>query len=98
MEVGTVAADASTGIYLQELTAGGNLVIGHASNTLVTVNVIEVDFRSTTSAINEVSGLDERDDLTTANGPIKVRVDNGTLQVTDGTNLDGVGVFSRADR
>ncbi len=93
LEVGTVAAQSATGIYLQELAAGSALIVGNVAATNITVNVRDVEFRSTTSPVTEARSLNELDDLeTTNNGPIKVLVDNGTLTVTEGNDNDSLGV------
>ncbi len=46
--VGIVAAQAATGIYLQQT---GNLIVDNVATTSVTVNVNDVQFRSTTSLL-----------------------------------------------
>ncbi len=88
-----MAAQSATGIYLQELAAGGDLVIGNVPLTSVTVNVQDVEFRSTTSPVSETRSLDQLNDLaTTNNGSIKVIVEAGSLAVTEGNDNDNVGV------
>ncbi len=53
LEVGTVAAQRPLVFYLQELAVGGALTIGNVAPTSVTVNVQDVEFRSTTSLVTE---------------------------------------------
>ncbi len=68
--VGIVAAQAATGIYLQQLA--GNLIVDNVAATSVTVNVNDVQFRSTTSLVTETRSLTQLNDLeTTNNGPLK---------------------------
>ncbi len=100
LEVGTVAALSTRGIYLQELIAGGNLVVGHAEGQVQNfgpVGVRQVHFNSTTSPVPTVgvatgSALKSLDDLETTAGPIKVVVRGGDLIITDGNDGDDVGV------
>ncbi len=93
LEVGTVAAQSAAGIYLQELLAGGSLIVGPVALATVTVNVQQVDFRSTTTPVNESRSLGGLSDLeTTNNGPIKVIVENGSLTITEGSDDDDIGV------
>ncbi len=89
--VGIVAAQAATGIYLQQLA--GNLIVDNVAATSVTVNVRDVEFRSTTSLVTETRSLTQLNDLeTTNNGPIKVRVDAGSLTINEGNDNDNIGV------
>jgi hypothetical protein len=93
LQVTTVAAHSANGIYLREVTAGGNLIVGHVDAISVSVDVNQVIFNSTTSAVNETQTIAGRDDLTaSSNGAVKVVVENGTLTVTEGDDNDGFGV------
>ena len=99
MEVGTVAARSSRGIYLQELANGGDLVVGHVQGS-ASVSVQQVRFNSTLSPVTagDVAGtaLQPLDDLETSAGPIKVVVRGGNLTINDGTDGDGMGVIATA--
>ncbi len=96
LEVGTVAAQASSGIYLQELAAGGSLIVGNVPSATVTVNVQQVDFRSTVTPVSQTRTLNQLDDLqTTNNGPIKVIVEAGSLIINEGNDNDNIGVFAQ---
>ncbi len=91
LQVDTVAALAGTGIYLQEL--GGDLIIGRVNAIAINVTVPVVEFRSTLGSRSIDRNQTALDDLeTTNNGSIKVRVDSGTLTVTEGDDNDNVGV------
>ncbi|MEM7474055.1 MAG: hypothetical protein AAF483_03625, partial [Planctomycetota bacterium] len=93
LEVSTLAAQAANGIYVQELSAGGDLTIDHVDALTVTVDVNRVRFNSTTTNVLSTETLAALDDLTTtADGSIKVNVAGGSLAVNDGMNSDGVGV------
>ncbi|MEM7478151.1 MAG: hypothetical protein AAF483_24455, partial [Planctomycetota bacterium] len=93
LEVSTLAAQAANGIYVQELSAGGDLTIGQVDALTVTVDVNRVRFNSTTTNVQSTETLAALDDLTTtADGPIKVNVSGGSLTVNDGMDSDGVGV------
>ncbi len=63
--VGIVAAQAATGIYLQQLAS--NLIVDNVAATSVTVNVRDVEFRSTTSLVTETRSLSQLNDLETTN-------------------------------
>ncbi len=92
-QVGFVAAQAATGIYIQEVATGGSLTVDNVSDTTVTVQVFEAQFRSTSPAVIESRTLLALDDLeTTTDGPIKVRVDDGSLTINEGSDNDNVGV------
>ncbi|MEO8269074.1 MAG: hypothetical protein ABI557_05105, partial [Aureliella sp.] len=95
MEVGTVAAQSTRGIYLQELASGGDLAVGHAQGS-ASISVQQVRFNSTVSLVTagDVAGTAPQplDDLATSTGPIKVVVRDGSLSITDGADGDGLGV------
>ncbi len=98
LEVSTVAARSANGIYLQQLSSGGNLTIGHVDGAAA-LAVSKVNFNSTTSLIDRgmiSSGVEllALDDLETSSGAIKVAVRGGNLTVTDGSDGDGAGVFA----
>ncbi len=92
LSVGTLAANSTSGIYLQELKVGGALTVGHVDELTATIEVQQVDFRSTVHKVTSTLGLSKQDDLVTTDGPVKLVVDGGTLTITDGANGDGVGV------
>ncbi len=69
------------------------MAIGSVLGSSASVNVNEVQFRSTVTPVTELRSLGALDDLvTTANGSIKVRVDAGTLSINEGSDNDNVGV------
>ncbi len=94
IQVGTLSSNARNGMYFQQST--GNLTIGSAPG--VGAGAAPVFFRvpfigpATTGFGNFGLSIGGSSDLTSTNGPIKVKVDAGTLTVTDGTDADGIGV------
>ncbi len=94
-ELGTIAANSVAGIYLQEVIAGGSLIVDRVAAATVNVNVTQVNFNSTTTAINRNVSQAALDDLT--GGPVKVAVRNGNLIINDGLDGDNVGVVSSGD-
>ncbi len=93
LEVSTLAAQAGTGIYIQEVASGGDITIGHVNGVSVGIDVGQVNFNSTTTPVQRTMTLSALDDLTSG-GPIKVVVSKGSLNVTDGPDHDGLGVQS----
>ncbi len=95
--VGTVAAFADDGIYIQEEALGGELIIGSVAATTITFDSIEVKFDSSQINVPATLTLDARDGLSTRNdgvlenGFIKVRVDDGTLRVNSSVASDAGG-------
>ncbi len=93
LQVTTVAALSSSGIYLQQLTAGGDLTVGTVAPFNVTIQIAEAKFNSTHLAVQRNDNVDQLSDLRTSQaGPIKVAVLGGSLMIVDGANRDGVGV------
>ena len=96
IQVGTLSSNARDGMYFQQSTS--NLTIGSAPG--VGAGASPVFFRvpfigpATTGFGNFGLSIGGSSDLTSANGPIKIKVDAGTLTVTDGTNANGIGVTS----
>ncbi|MFO1066460.1 MAG: hypothetical protein U0892_21590 [Pirellulales bacterium] len=92
LDVTNVAAVAQNGIYLRETVAGGDLNVDNVPKVTVSVDVQQVNFNSTETAINTKLTLDTLNDLTVNNGPIKVLTENGTLTVKPGIDGNGYGV------
>ncbi len=96
-QVTTIAAQSKDGIYIEELSAGGDLRVDHVNAVTVDLSVNQVNFRSDTTLQPFSKTNAALDDLTTTvAGPIKVVVDAGTLTITDGTDADGLGVDAAA--
>ncbi len=93
LEVRTVAASAGTGIYLEELAVGVDLVVDHVDRIASRVDVRDVNFNSTTTGVQRQLAIAALDDLT-AGGPIKVVVDAGNLTINAGTDNDDFGVHA----
>ena len=99
LEVGTVAASSHGGIYLQEVSAGGDLMVGLVPDLSVSVSISQVWFNSTVSSQSSSLSHTELSDLETFGeepGPIKVVVDAGSLTILDGGDGDGAGVTAFA--
>ena len=96
LEVAAVAAEAGQAIYLQEVVAGRDLTIGHVNAVTVQVDVSQVNFNSTRTAVQQRVTIAALDDLT-AGGPVKVVVESGSLSVTAGTDNDGLAVQATRD-
>ena len=95
IQVGTLSAISGNSVYVQQAT--GNLTIGRVDTVGAGVNPLFFTVPFNGTAIqgfgNFGISLGGASDLT-AIGPIKIRVDAGTLTVTDGTDADGIGVSS----
>lgn len=95
MEATTLSAESSAGIWLQELTAGGAITVGEVAAMTVSVNVQQATFDSGLTAVAATDTLTVLEDLTTtADGPIKLVAENGSITVTDGSAADGAGIRS----
>ena len=100
LNVDTVAARAANGIYLRELAAGGAIEVNTAPLVKVQINdVVRANFNSTTSDVSQVRIIAVLEDLTTtANGPIKLVAESGTITVNAGAvNTPGVSAGGNGD-
>ncbi len=94
-ELQTLAAQSSDGIYIEEVSGGGNLTIANTNAVTIAVDASQVNFNSTTASIQRDRSVNHLSDLTTTNnGPIKVVVQNGDLVIRDGADADQVGVVA----
>ncbi len=84
--VNTLSAASAEGIYIREVDG---LTIGSTA----AVNVGRSNFNSSTTTITDASRSDL---ITTASGPIKVQVEQGSLIVNDG-NANGFGISASGD-
>ena len=96
-QVGVVAASSSNGIYIQELTAGGNVTVSSIAQLDVGLDVTRADFDSGTSEVTFAKSLSAMEDLTTTGGPIKLVADYGTITINGGTNSSGVNANGSGD-
>jgi hypothetical protein len=100
-EVTNLAAQSASGIHIQEVAAGGNLVVRDVAGITVTASVRRVNFNSTQATFTQLNTLNGLADLTTTqNGDIKILTKNGTITINDGiavvaNSANGRGV--RAD-
>jgi hypothetical protein len=100
LNVDIVAAQAQNGIFLTEVEAGGDLVVGNASAATVSVNGMKQSrFNSSTTDVLPVTRLlDRLEDLRTMNnGTIQALTENGTLRITGGTDDVGIVAGGTAD-
>ncbi|MEZ6060865.1 MAG: hypothetical protein R3C19_10910 [Planctomycetaceae bacterium] len=92
-EVAVIAAQSAEGVHVREATAGTNITVDFVVAVTVNVDVEQVRFNSTTTAVSATDTLSELADLTTTlNGPIKVIAENGTITVNEGGDGDGIGI------
>ncbi len=93
--VATLAGQAASGIYLQELD---DLTIDHVQSVTVAVdNIQQVHFRSSpTSLVTASQSVASLDDLKSST-EIKLSTLNGSILVQDGLNSDGVGIQSTSN-
>ncbi|MEZ6134697.1 MAG: hypothetical protein R3C53_07290 [Pirellulaceae bacterium] len=91
--VGTLAAQAGSGIYILE--TDGLIIDNVAAASIDLSTTTLVNFNSSTSSVGGSVGLTltALDDLTTSAGPIKVAA-NGSITVNDGLDGDEVGVIA----
>jgi hypothetical protein len=93
LEVDKLAAISKQGIFVNEVTSGGDLTIDHVDGFSVTIEVVQPQFRSTQTDVVVTDQSQSLDDLTTEGvGPIEVVVRSGTLTVNDGNDGDGRGI------
>ncbi len=91
-EVAVIAASAPNGIYIQE--QAGDLIVDLVPQMQATVQVDRVEFRSTTSPVQESRTVLPLADLESNAGPVKVLVTGGSLILRDGDG-DNVSVSAR---
>ncbi|MEM6981083.1 MAG: hypothetical protein AAF539_15590, partial [Planctomycetota bacterium] len=96
LEVGTIAAESSGGIYLQQLGVGGDLLVNSVAATTVTISIERSAFDSSTVTESVSETLQDLEDLSTTGGnPIKVVALDGTITIGGGS--DGIGVSAGSD-
>ncbi len=88
LNVDTVAAISSSGVYLRELAAGGALIVDTAASVSVDVaDPQQVNFNSTLTGVPDGGTIASLEDLeTTNNGPIKVVAEAGSITVNSATD------------
>ncbi len=95
LQVTTVAALSSSGIYLQQLTAGGDLTVGTVAPVGVSIAITQPRFNSSSDSVPLFASVSRVSDLTTSSGgPIKVAVRDGSLIIQDGSDGNGRGVHA----
>ena len=72
IDVDTIAADATAGIYLRQIEAADNLVVAQVDAISVEIIVQQVNFNSSTTAIRSADTVDALSDIESDAGPIKV--------------------------
>ncbi len=95
-QVGTVAAFAEDGIYIQEEAVGGGLIVGSVLATTIDLtrwksSLIARRLMCAPRTRWVHSGLTTGPDIDPANGHIKVRVDAGTLTINQAVDADSSG-------
>ncbi len=83
-EDGRLAASAVSGIYLQDTSLAGLIIVDTIAALTVTATAQSVNFNSTRTAQDLSNAQLEIEDLRTTGGPIKVVMDNGSLTVRAG--------------
>ncbi|MGI9474184.1 MAG: hypothetical protein ACR2NZ_21770, partial [Rubripirellula sp.] len=91
LDIDTVSAMSTTGIYLREIADGGSLLIDMAPEVSVDIDgVLRSNFNSTTSDVTQNRSLDSLENLTTTiDGEIEIVVADGNLVIADGADADG---------
>ena len=103
LEVTNLAARSANGIHLQEVVAGGAIVVRDVAAVSVTVVVERANFNSTATLISQSTVLAGMADLTTVKGgDIKLVAAAGSISVQDGVEgiengANGVGVSANGN-
>ncbi len=95
IEVGTVAASSTTGVYLHQLAGGGSLTAGNLAGLIVNVEADQVALDGSTLLTNAMQTVAGQQGLSATGGPVKVRVDDGDLIIAlgGGVSIGGDGLL-----
>jgi hypothetical protein len=85
-EVTNLSAQAAAGIHIQEVAAGGSIIVRDVANITASISVARANFNSTRDTVARTNTLSGLADLTTTlNGDIKLVARNGSITINDGT-------------
>lgn len=99
MSVDTVAAVASTGVYLREIASGGSIVVDTVSDVTVVVDGVRRSrFDSSLTDVSQARASASLEDLTTSNnGTISIVSENGAFTVRGGLDTTGISAHGTGD-
>ena len=93
LAIDSLSAESAFGIYLKQMAAGGDLVIGQVAGQSIEIEgVVRSQFNGASESVPVESGLAValEDLVTNVNGEIELVVEGGNLRFLDGVDGDGL--------